>query len=133
MIDGQFDKNTGAITLRASFANPQGLLRSGNTGKIRLSLQHKDALIVPESATIEMQDKVFVFAVADSNKVKNKPITIVGKSGTNYLVKDGVKAGDQIVLSGIDQLQEGMVIQPQKAAEKLPQCKKLNVRIKNHD
>jgi membrane fusion protein (multidrug efflux system) len=119
MIDGQFDKNTGAITLRASFANPQGLLRSGNTGKVRLSLQHKDALIVPQSATMEMQDKVFVFAVADSNKVKKQAITIIGKSGNNYLVKDGVKAGDQIVLSGIDHLQEGMVIHPEKATDKL--------------
>jgi membrane fusion protein (multidrug efflux system) len=119
VIDGQFDKTTGAITVRASFSNPNGLLRSGNTGKVRLSLQHTDALIVPESATIEMQDKVFVFALADSNKVKKVPISIVGKSGTNYLVNDGVKAGDQIVLSGIDHLQEGTVIAPQKAAEKV--------------
>jgi len=119
MIDGQFDKTTAAITIRASFSNPDGLLRAGNTGKVRLGLQHKDALIVPESATIEMQDKVFVFAMADSNKVKKVPIGIVGKSGTNYLVKDGLKAGDQIVLSGIDHLQEGTVIQPQKAPEKI--------------
>ncbi|MDB5138765.1 MAG: efflux transporter periplasmic adaptor subunit [Mucilaginibacter sp.] len=119
VIDGQFDKNTGAITIRASFPNPQGLLRSGNTGKVRLSLQHNDALIIPQSATIEMQDKVFVFTVADSNKVKKQPIEIVGKSGNNYLVKDGVKAGDQIVLSGIDHLQEGTVIHPEKAPEKV--------------
>lgn len=123
MIDGQFDKTTGAITLRASFANPQGLLRSGNTGKVRLSLQHKNALVVPESATIEMQDKVFVFTVADSNKVKRQPINIIGKSGSNYLVKDGIKAGDQIVLSGIDHLQEGTVIHPEKAPEKAPIAK----------
>lgn len=119
MIDGQFDKTTGAITLRASFANPQGLLRSGNTGKVRLSLQHKDALIVPESATVDMQDKVFVFTVGDSSKVKKQAITIVGKNGDNYLVKDGVKVGDQIVLSGIDKLQEGMVIHPEKAANRV--------------
>jgi membrane fusion protein (multidrug efflux system) len=119
VIDGQFDKTTGAITVRASFSNPNGLLRSGNTGKVRLSLQHTNALIVPESATIEMQDKVFVFALADSNKVKKVPISIVGKSGTNYLVNDGVKAGDQIVLSGIDHLQEGTVIAPQKAVDKV--------------
>jgi len=118
MIDGQFDKNTGAITLRASFPNAQGLLRSGNTGKVRLSLVHKDALIIPESATVDMQDKVFVFAVGDSDKVKKQAITIVGKTGDNYLVKDGVKPGDQIVLSGVDKLQEGMVIQPQKSADK---------------
>jgi membrane fusion protein (multidrug efflux system) len=119
VIDGQFDKTTGAITVRASFSNPNGLLRSGNTGKVRLSLQHTNALIVPESATIEMQDKVFVFALADSNKVKKVPISIVGKSGTNYLVNDGVKAGDQIVLSGIDHLQEGTIIAPQKAVDKV--------------
>lgn len=117
MIDGQFDKNTGAITLRATFPNEQGLLRSGNTGKVKLGLRHKDALIIPESATVEMQDKVFVFAVADSNKVRKQPITIIGKSGNNYLVKDGVKAGDQIVLSGFDHLQEGEVIHPEKAAD----------------
>ncbi|WPU91374.1 efflux RND transporter periplasmic adaptor subunit [Mucilaginibacter sabulilitoris] len=119
VIDGQFDKNTGAITVRATFVNPQGLLRSGNTGKVRLSLEHKDALIVPESATVDMQDKVFVFTVGDSSKVKKAAITIVGKNGDNYLVKDGVKAGDQIVLSGVDKLQEGMVIQPQKATDKV--------------
>jgi membrane fusion protein (multidrug efflux system) len=119
MIDGQFDKNTGAITLRASFPNSQGLLRSGNTGKVRLSLQHNNVLIVPESATVELQDKVFVFAVADSNKVKKLPITIIGKSGTNYLIKDGIKAGDQIVLSGFDHLQDGQVIQPEKATDKV--------------
>jgi len=119
MIDGQFDKNTGAITLRASFPNAQGLLRSGNTGKIRLSLQHKNTLMVPESATIEMQDKVFVFALADSNKVRKQPITIIGKSGTNYLVKDGLKAGDEVVLSGIDHLQEGTVISPIKTSDKV--------------
>ena len=119
MIDGQFDKTTGAITLRANFENPQGLLRSGNTGKIRLSLQHKDVLKVPQSATIEVQDKVFVFAVADSDKVKKTAITVVGKSGNDYLIKDGLKAGDQIVLSGFDHLQDGAVIHPEKAANKL--------------
>jgi membrane fusion protein (multidrug efflux system) len=119
VIDGQFDKTTAAITIRATFSNPQGLLRSGNTGKVRLSLQHMDATIVPESATIEMQDKVFVFALADSNKVKKVPITIIGKTGSNYLVKDGVKAGDQIVLSGVDHLQEGTVIHPEKATEQV--------------
>jgi membrane fusion protein (multidrug efflux system) len=119
VIDGQFDKNTGAITLRANFPNPQGLLRSGNTGKIRLSLQHNDALIVPQSATVEVQDKIFVFALADSNKVKKQAIEVIGKAGNNYLVKSGVKAGDQIVLSGLDRLQEGAVIAPQKATDKV--------------
>lgn len=119
MIDGQFDKTTAAITIRASFANPDGLLRAGNTGKVRLGLQHNNALAVPESATIEMQDKVFVFAVNDSNKVEKKPISIIGKSGENYLISDGIKAGERIVLTGIDHLQEGAVIQPQQKPDKV--------------
>jgi membrane fusion protein (multidrug efflux system) len=119
VIDGQFDKTTGAITVRATFSNPQGLLRAGNTGKVRLSLNHSNATMIPESATLEMQDKVFVFALVDSNKVKKVPITIIGRSAGNYLIKDGVKPGDQIVLSGIDRLQEGTVINPERSTEKV--------------
>jgi membrane fusion protein (multidrug efflux system) len=114
MVDGQFDKNTGAITLRAKFANAQGLLRSGNTGKIRLSLPHKNAILIPQEATVEVQDKVFVYAVDGSNKVTKQPITIIGKSGTDYLVSNGVKAGDRIVFRGFDNLQDGTVIAPEK-------------------
>jgi membrane fusion protein (multidrug efflux system) len=87
MIDGQFDKTTAAITIRASFANPNGLLRAGNTGKVRLSLQHKDALIVPESATLEMQDKIFVFALGDSNKVKKCLLTLWVKAALTTWLK----------------------------------------------
>nr|WP_029284980.1 efflux RND transporter periplasmic adaptor subunit [Pedobacter sp. R20-19] len=121
MIDGQFDKNTGAITLRASFKNANGILRSGNTGKIRLGLQHPEAILIPQVATVEMQDKVFVFTVNQGNKVSKMPITVIGKSGSNYLIKDGVKSGDQIVLSGLDRLQEGQVITPEKASDKAAQ------------
>jgi membrane fusion protein (multidrug efflux system) len=119
MVDGQFDKNTGAITLRATFPNTSGTLRSGNTGKIRLGIQHEDAILVPQSATVEMQDKVFVFTLNKGNRVNKMPITVIGKSGTDYLIKDGVKSGDQIVLSGIDKLQEGQVIQPEQSTAKV--------------
>jgi membrane fusion protein (multidrug efflux system) len=121
MVDGQFDKTTGAITLRATFPNKNGTLRSGNTGKIRLGINHDDAILVPQSATIEMQDKIFVFTVGKGNKVNKMPITVIGKSGTNYLIKDGVQSGDQIVLSGVDKLQEGQVIQPQKSTAAVAQ------------
>lgn len=117
MVDGQFDKTTGAITIRATFPNANGVLRSGNTGRIRLGLNHNDAILVPQAATVEMQDKVFVFTVGKDNKVTKMPITVVGKSGTNYLIKDGVKSGDQIVLSGIDKLQDGQAIQPEKSTK----------------
>jgi membrane fusion protein (multidrug efflux system) len=114
MIDGQFDKTTGAITLRASFANAQGLLRSGNTGKVRLGIEHSDILLVPQAATVEIQDKVFVFAVGKDNKISKQPIKVLGTSGTNYLVEDGLKSGDQIVSKGFESLKEGDLIQPEK-------------------
>jgi membrane fusion protein (multidrug efflux system) len=115
MVDGQFDKTTGAVTLRATFPNANGLLRSGNTGTIRLALAHPDVLLVPTAATVELQDRVFVYAVGDSNKVSRQAITIQGKSGANYLVSEGVKNGDRIVLQGLDHLQEGQIIQPTQA------------------
>lgn len=117
MIDGQFDKQTGSIALRATFANKQGILRSGNTGKIRLSLKHEDAILIPQSSTVEIQDKMFVFTVDGKNKVSKQPITILGTSGDNYLVKDGLKSGDRIVFNGIDKLKEGDVIHPEKLEE----------------
>lgn len=113
MVDGQFDKTTGAITLRAIFPNAQGLLRSGNTGKVRLQQAHTDAILVPQSATIDVQDKIFVYTVLDSNRVAKQPVEVVGKSGSNYIVKNGVKQGDRIVFSGLDRLVEGTVIKPE--------------------
>ena len=68
--------------------------------------------MVPASATVEMQDKVFVYALGDSNKVAKHPITIIGKNGSNYLVQDGVEAGDRIVYNGLDRLQDGAIIEP---------------------
>jgi membrane fusion protein (multidrug efflux system) len=113
IIDGQFDKATGSISLRASFPNAQGLLRSGNTGKIRMDSRYQSAILVPQASTAELQDKIFVFVVADSNKVKKTAITVKGKSGNNYIVNEGVKAGDKIVAAGFDRLMDGTVIKPQ--------------------
>ncbi|MFD2721465.1 efflux RND transporter periplasmic adaptor subunit [Hymenobacter monticola] len=112
VVAGQFDRTTGSVTLRATFPNADGLLRSGNTGTIRLALPHPNVLLVPAAATVELQDKVFVYAVGDSNRVRRRAITIQGKNGANYLVSEGVKNGERIVLQGVDHLQEGQIIQP---------------------
>lgn len=113
VVDGQFDKTTGSISVRATFPNPNGLLRSGNTGKVLVHRRHHAALLVPQEATMEIQDKIFVFAVGDSNKVSRQPVTVSGKSGTSYLVESGVAPGTRIVYSGLGNLQEGAAIQPQ--------------------
>jgi membrane fusion protein (multidrug efflux system) len=112
IVNGQFDKTTGAITLRATFPNPQKLLRSGNTGKIRLEEFFASAILIPISATTDQQDKIFVFALADSNKVRRQTITVSGKSGNNYIVSDGIKPGDKIVVTGVQTLTDGTVITP---------------------
>lgn len=74
MVDGQFDKTTGAITLRAKFPNAGGLLRSGNTGKVKISIQHPNAIVIPQDATVEIQDKVYVFLVDKKNAVTRQPV-----------------------------------------------------------
>ena len=112
-MEGQFDKNIGAISFRAVFPNAAGLLRSGNTGRIKIPEMLEAALLIPQEATFELQDKVFVFAVGDSNKVVSKPITISGKNGSYYFVEKGVKPGERIVYTGLDRLRDGAVIAPQ--------------------
>ncbi|HKC35622.1 MAG TPA: efflux RND transporter periplasmic adaptor subunit [Chitinophagaceae bacterium] len=113
LAQGQFDKTTGTINFRATFPNENGLLRSGNTGKIRIARDLGNSVVIPQEATFELQDKVFVFAVGDSNKVSSKPLTISGTSGNYYLVQGGVSPGERIVYTGLDRLREGVVIQPQ--------------------
>jgi len=117
LVNGEFDRNTAAITLRASFPNANGYLRAGNTGRVRLSEAHSDQLVVPQSATLELQDKVFVFRVGDSNKVSKQPINITEAAGTNYLVSGGLRAGDKIVYRGFEHLREGDIIQPKTIAQ----------------
>ncbi|MHA4810075.1 efflux RND transporter periplasmic adaptor subunit [Flavitalea flava] len=114
IVEGQFNRSTGTISFRASFPNEKGLLRSGNTGKIRIPHQVASAAIIPQEATFEIQDKVLVFDLGDSNKVFSKPITITGRSGTYYLVEKGINPGERIVYTGMDRLRDGMVIVPQK-------------------
>jgi len=113
IAEGQFNKTTGTINFRATFPNVQGILRSGNTGKIRIARELGSSIVIPQEATFELQDKVFVFAVGDSNKVTSKPLTIAGTSGNYYLVQGGVNPGEKIVYTGLDRLRDGAVIQPQ--------------------
>lgn len=116
MVSGQFDKTMGAISFRAVFPNSLGLLRSGITGRVRIPEQHSSVVVVPQEATFERQDRVFVFAVADSNKVVSKPLQIVGKSGNYYLISKGIQPGDRIVHDGLDRLRDGDVIAPKPMA-----------------
>lgn len=112
VVAGQFTAGTGAIPFRASFPNPNGVLRSGNTGRVRIPIHLPDGLVIPQEATYELQDKIFVFVLGDSNKVKSTSVQINGRSGNYYLVDKGIKTGDKIVFSGVDKLTDGATINP---------------------
>lgn len=118
LVEGQFDKTVGAINFRASFPNPSRILRTGNTGKIRLPQMFASVLIVPQEATFEIQDKIFVYTVTDSNKIVTKPIIVSGRTANYYYVSSGLKKGEKIVLSSQSTLltgglKDGMPITPQ--------------------
>ncbi len=111
IVAGQFIPGTGSIPFRASFPNTNGALRSGSTGRVRISISLPSGLVIPQETTYELQDKVFVFLLTDSNKVNSAPVQVSGKAGNYYLVDKGLKAGDRIVY-GVESINDGTVIQP---------------------
>ena len=113
LMEGQFDKTMGTISFRAVFANTGGLLRTGSTGRIRIPQTSSATVPVPQTATFELQDKIFVYAVGDSNKVSSRPLHVLAKTTGWYLVDKGVRPGDRIVYAGMDRLQDGVIITPQ--------------------
>jgi len=119
MVDGQFNKTTAAISLRATFPNPASVLRSGNTGKVRRDQEYPGALLVPQAATLEMQNKTFVYVVGDSNIVKRQIIQIAGSNNNRFIVKEGLKQGDKVVTAGIETLMEGTAIIPESDHNKI--------------
>src|SRR5690625_3452282 len=108
-VDGHVNRNTGAISLRATFPNPKGMLRSGNSGKIKLEERHQNVIVIPQTAIYEIMDKTFVYVLQEDNIIKRHPVMLAGKSGKNYLVKEGLEAGDKIVTSGVERSEERRV------------------------
>lgn len=113
-IDGHVNRSTGAISLRATFPNPKGMLRSGNSGKIKLEEKHQNVIAIPQTAIYEIMDKTFVYLIQEDNKTKRHPVVLAGKSGKSYLIKEGLSAGDRIVTSGVESLNEDMIVIPQE-------------------
>lgn len=112
IVDGQFDKTTGAISVRAVFPNANGALRTGNTGRVRMPQLFANTLVIPQESTFEIQDKTYVYIVGKNKKVTSKPITISGKTDSYYFISEGIVAGDKIVYTGIGALKDGVTIQP---------------------
>ncbi|MEQ9443717.1 MAG: efflux RND transporter periplasmic adaptor subunit [Cyclobacteriaceae bacterium] len=112
-MEGEFKASTGSIAFRARFPNPEKILKHRATGRISLSSTIKNALIVPQKAVFEIQDKNYVFLVDSADQVVMRNFIPKTRFSHYYIVESGLKSGDRIVFEGIQNLQEGMQISPQ--------------------
>ena len=124
-VSGVIDQSTGSVSMRADFPNPEHLLKSGGSGYIIVPHVSSNAIIVPQDAVVQVQDRYFVYIVGKDNKVKYSPVTInPNNDGKNYIIESGLKAGDKIVVSGVTTLKDGMQIKPITEAQYQEKLKK---------
>ncbi|OOQ61227.1 efflux transporter periplasmic adaptor subunit [Mucilaginibacter pedocola] len=112
-VNGLINTATGAANVRADFVNPKGLIRSGSSASVRIPHVVKDAILVPQSSTYELQDKRFVYVVGAQNKVKNVAVKVMeNTAGPFYVVTGGVKSGEKIILESSGNIPDGTEIKP---------------------
>lgn len=116
-INGQVDPQSGNSQFRAEFANPQSVLRSGGTGVVKIPVVRQNVVIIPQNAVIDMQGKKMVYVLGEGNKVKSRIITTDGTSGLNFIVTDGLKDGEKIVVEGASKMKEDLEIVPQSGEQ----------------
>ncbi|MCO5260650.1 MAG: efflux RND transporter periplasmic adaptor subunit [Crocinitomicaceae bacterium] len=112
--EGEIDKQTGSIQFKARFFNPNNLIKHGTSGKLLISENKPNAILVPKKSVFSIQDKHFVFLVNMENKVKMKSIEIGSVLDDFYLVSKGLKENDLIVKEGTQSLRDGDKIKPKK-------------------
>lgn len=105
-IEGEFDNETGNIAFRAKFPNPNQLLRNGETGKVKMTVPLKNALIIPQKATYEIQDQKYVFVVDKNGVVKSRNIKIAYELPDVYIVYSGINEDDKILLEGVQKVKD---------------------------
>ena len=112
-VSGVINQATGAVSMIARFPNPDRLLKSGASGTVIVPKNSSNAIVIPQSVTTEVQNKVFVYIVDNKNKVKYTEITVDPQNdGKNYIVKGGLHIGDRIVTKGLTSLTDTMTIKP---------------------
>ncbi|WP_276496482.1 efflux RND transporter periplasmic adaptor subunit [Pontibacter litorisediminis] len=110
-IEAEFNNETGNIAFRATFPNPDGLLRHGETGNIRMGIPLKNALLIPQKATFEVLDKKYVYVVDKNNVLRSREITIGAEIPHIYVVQDGLAEDDKILLEGLRLVRENEKVQ----------------------
>ena len=127
-VSGVIDNTTGAATVRALFNNPSGMLRSGSTGSVLIPNSFEKVILIPQSATSEIQNVRFAYVVNDSNKVVATPIQVSPISdGKNFVVVSGLEPGQRIAVEGVGtSVRDGITIQPVDAAAQTAQTETVN-------
>ncbi|WP_353164464.1 efflux RND transporter periplasmic adaptor subunit [Empedobacter brevis] len=116
IASGLIDTETGAVPFRATFTNKNYLLQSGGSAAVRIPKKMDSLLLVPQTATYELQDKTLVYVMGSDNKVISTAITTTPTNdGKYFVVETGLKKGDKIVLNGINGLKDSLLIKPQMA------------------
>ena len=109
-VSGTVDAATGAVTLRATFSNPSGLLHNGGSATVLVPIERKNCIVVPQKATYELQERTFVYRIVDG-KTKATPVTLFRLSnGKDYIVEQGLNVGDTIIAEGAGLLKEGIIV-----------------------
>jgi membrane fusion protein (multidrug efflux system) len=111
-IEADFNNETGNLAFRATFPNPNGLLRHGQTGKVVMNVPLKKALVIPQKATFDVLDKKFVFVVDDKNVVRSRPISVSAELPQVYVVASGLDERDRILVEGLRKVRDGVAIEP---------------------
>ena len=96
-----------SVSIRCVFPNEKRLLFSGGIGNIVLPQQETDAIVIPQSATYEIQDKIFVYKVIDGKAVASEIVVAKQNDGKHYIVRDGLTVGDKIISEGVGLVQDG--------------------------
>jgi len=110
-IEADFNNETGNLAFRATFPNPKGLLRHGETGKILMTVPTKNALVIPQKATFDVLDKKFVFVIDEKNVVHSRPITVSAEMPQVYVVESGLDEHDKILVEGLRKVRDGAAIE----------------------
>jgi len=121
LMNRQVDPTTGTFKVGALFPNPEARLRPGQFAKIRAtSTVHKDALLVPQRAVTEIQGKYLIAVVGEGNKVDIRPVKPGERVGSDWIISEGLKAGEQIVVEGTQKVRPGAVVTPKPYAPASP-------------
>jgi len=105
-IESEFNNETGNIAFRARFPNPDKLLKNGETGKVQMTVPLRGALVIPQKATYEIQDKTYVFVVDNRGIVRSRVITITGEMPDLFVVASGLAESDKILLEGVQKVKD---------------------------